>query len=478
MKPIKKYILILTFVSISNLFYASNIKSTFNRTLELSVKKENYSKGIISNKNIKKEKLLGLLNTQPSLLTVNGKFLKDDCGETIILKGINHGNIYDVWDFGVNESVQIANTGANAMRIVVERDYCTFSLPNFNCVKVPTTPTHLTNMIQASVNNKLIPIVELHDFTGSLNPTADLITAANWWVQPSILEVLLSNQNYLILNIANEPSSSNYPPTNVEQTTYLNANISAINILRNAGLTCPIMIDGMHWGKDHIFFVNHGQTLQNADPLHKLIFSVHAYWPSTGNAIQVSNTQMTNYMNALSNVNAPIVIGELAHDEVQNSGIFPINYNLLLNLCEQHSFGYLIWWWGRIEPGTTSALYITTNGLSSGLTVKGNIIVNSHTNSVSTAIRPYKFVNGNCNPLGIDEYNDDQQILVYPNPMNDYFIIDTDLNITKIELYNSVGQKVSTSIEKTIYTTQLNQGLYWVRVFTNKESYTIKLIKQ
>lgn len=42
---------------------------------------------------------------------------------------------------------------------------------------------------------------------------------------------------------------------------------------------------------------------------------------------------------------------------------YPINYQLLLNLAQTHDIGYLIWWWGLLEGGT-SPLYITSNGLT------------------------------------------------------------------------------------------------------------------
>lgn len=414
-----------------------------------------------------------------SLLTVDGKSLKDDCGETIILKGLNHGNIYDVSDFGVGETAQIALTGANALRIVVDREYCTFPPPNYTCVEVPTTAAQLTTMIEASLANKMIPIVELHDFTGSANPTADLVTAANWWTQPEILHVLKTNQKYLILNIANEPSSSTYPPTAGEQTTYYNANVAAINILRNAGLTCPIMIDGMHWGKDHRFFVNHGAALMAADPLHKLIFSVHTYWPAGGNSVTVSDAQMTQYMTALSGVNAPIVLGEIAHDETQGNNIVPINYELLMTLSAQYNFGYLIWWWGRIEAGSNSPLYITTNGMANSLTADGQVFINTHANSIAnTSVRPYKLVNGECNDMGIDENLNEETVSIYPNPFKNELNIQSKLNIKNIEIYNAAGQKVLQSKEKSISTQGLTAGVYFVRIQTDKGTETIKLIKK
>lgn len=416
---------------------------------------------------------------QPSLLKVDGKVLKDDCGQTIILKGFNHGSIYDVSDFGVGEAAQIAQTGANAMRIVVDREYCTFPPPNYSCVEVATTAVQLTTMIQASLNNNMIPIVELHDFTGSANPASDLATAANWWSQPNILEVLKANQNYLILNIANEPSNSNYPPLGTEQTAYYNANLNAITILRNAGLSCPIMIDGMHWGKDHLFFVNHGAALMAADPLHKLIFSVHTYWPAGGNAVQVSDAQMTNYMAQLATVNAPIVLGEIAHDETQGSNIVPINYELLLTLSATHNFGYLIWWWGRIESGSTSPLYITTNGMFSGLTPHGNVFVNTHANAIATtATRPYKLVNGECNTLQINNFESKSKAIIYPNPFDDSFVVSSKSPIFKIELYDILGHKILESRQETVSTQSLSTGIYFAKIYTDRGTETIKIIKK
>lgn len=414
-----------------------------------------------------------------SLWTVDGKSLKDDCGETIVLKGLNHGNIYDVSDFGVGETAQIALTGANALRIVVDREYCTFPPPDYTCVEVSTTAAQLTTMIEASLANKMIPIVELHDFTGSPNPSADLVTAANWWIQPEILHVLKTNQEYLILNIANEPSSSNYPPTAGEQTTYYNANVSAINILRNAGLTCPIMIDGMHWGKDHRFFVNHGAALMAADPLHKLIFSVHTYWPAGGNAVQVSDAQMTSYMAELGNVNTPIVLGEIAHDETQGNNVVPINYELLMTLSAQYNFGYLIWWWGRIEAGSSSPLYITTNGMANSLTADGQVFINTHPNAISTtSVRPYKLVNGECEDMGMDDNLNDESVSIYPNPFKNELNIDSKLNIKNVEINNVAGQKVLQSKEKSISTQSLKAGVYFVKIQTEKGIETVKVLKK
>jgi|GEM_PF-4720812 len=50
--------------------------------------------------------------TRNSALTIDGRLLKDSCGETIMLRGVNHGNIWTT-NLGILEFAQIAQTNAN-----------------------------------------------------------------------------------------------------------------------------------------------------------------------------------------------------------------------------------------------------------------------------------------------------------------------------------------------------------------------------
>ena len=59
----------------------------------------------------------------------------------------------------------------------------------------------LEQTIQQALKYKLVPILELHDATGSKKPE-DLISCAQWWAQK--MPMLLKYQKNLILNIANE----------------------------------------------------------------------------------------------------------------------------------------------------------------------------------------------------------------------------------------------------------------------------------
>ena len=52
----------------------------------------------------------------------DGKYLSDECGNKVILRGINMGSIYAV-NFGLKELDEIEKTGANNVRIVLKRNY-------------------------------------------------------------------------------------------------------------------------------------------------------------------------------------------------------------------------------------------------------------------------------------------------------------------------------------------------------------------
>jgi len=353
----------------------------------------------------------GTPSTSGSTLTINGKYLQDDCGENIVLRGVNHGNVYAV-NLGVGETAEIGQTKSNVIRLGLERTFQDWS--NGGAV-TNLTPAHIEPILQSCLQNKMIPVVTLHDFTGAGAATS-LPAAVTWWTSPGIKDLMLEYEEYLVLNLANEPDNSNYPPNATEQTAYYNANKSAILSLRAAGYTCPIMIDGMHWGKDHTFFLNHGAQLLLDDPLHKLQFSIHAYWPTSGPNLSVSDVQMGTILQSIGTSGLPFVFGELAKSEVSNNIEYAINYQLLMQLCHQYDLGFMVWWWGFANnPGVVSPLEMTPDGLYAGLEGAGEIMAVTGPHSIAnTAVRPYKLVNGNC-LVGIDEDNI-SQINIFPNP--------------------------------------------------------------
>lgn len=310
----------------------------------------------------------------------DGTYLSDKCGNKIILRGVNMGSIYAV-NFGLKELEEIEKTGANNVRIVLESSYKDWS--NGGAVTA-LTAAHIEPIITSSIAKGMIPILELHDFTGSANVTADLQKATLWWTRSGIKSMLLKYQKSIILNIANEPDNGS-----ASDVTYRDANLTAVKSLRDAGYTCPIMIDAANWGKDHVFFLYQGKALLDADPLHNLLFSVHAYWPTNGPFGNYSDAKITADFTALKQSGLPIVFGELAVADIQNGVAYNINYRLLMRLCQENEFGYVAWWWGfNNNPGANNLLSMANDGLYSGLQGGGKLIAVDDVNSIkNTAIR-------------------------------------------------------------------------------------------
>ena len=65
-------------------------------------------------------------------------------------------------------------------------------------------------------------------------------------------------------------------------------------------------------------------------------------------------------------------------------------------------------------------------------------------------------------PQGIEE-NDDMTISVYPNPAHDKLFVNAT-NIQRVDLYNISGQLMISSTENEINVSELNPGMYFVRV--------------
>jgi len=322
----------------------------------------------------KKDRRTPDTDTTTGLHVKDGKYLADKCGNKIILRGVNMGNIYAV-NFGLKELEEIEKTGANNVRIVLTRTYLDWA----NGGAVTTlSAAKIEPIITSSIAKGMIPILELHDFTGSANVAADLPKAAQWWASAEIRAMLQKYQKSIIINVANEPDNGS-----ASDASYAEVNINAVKVLRDAGYTCPIMIDASGWGKDHVFFLYKGQALMDADPLHNLLFSVHAYWPTNGPFGNYSDAKITADFTALKQSGLPIVIGELAIADIQNGLAYNINYRLLMKLCQENEFGYIAWWWGfNNNPGANNQLSMTNNGLYSGLAGGGKEIAINDVNSI------------------------------------------------------------------------------------------------
>lgn len=423
-------------------------------------------------------------NTVFAQYKVSGKLLKDNCGETIVLKGVNTMSPYVTNPEG--QFAEIAKTGANSVRIQIEPW---------------TSIATVKQWIDACITAEMIPILAPQYWTGSSNgnPTwytygqthTDVFNAiVGFWTSVNLKNLLLQYQNKIIINLANEPDGSwaigsdgDYAGATtqaaVDRLSFFNANKTAITALRNAGYTCPLMIDGPDNAHDMKFHTLYADQLQQHDPIHNLVFSVHAYWPTSSNCTNsVSDAKVTQRMTDMGALNQPIVMGEIAAKNVCNNGNTEnINYNLLLQKLAQYNLGYHVWWWGGNQEAN-NALSMTNNGTYAGLTGDGLIMAVSHANSIkNTSVKPYSLThNGVCEILHVN--NTEMSVLSIYNTERG-IVVTSQHTLKKVEIYDVTARKVYSNnkindTQLTIDKTSLGKQILIVKA----ETYTGKILSK
>lgn len=313
------------------------------------------------------------------LLHTKGRHLYDASGKKLILRGINLP-LLDDWNFPQsNQLAELEKTGANAVRIQWYKDYGQSSRPAYSIAD-------LDNVLAQCKASRIIPIVYLSDSTCKSDVTFLNTELLPWWTSDSVLTVLKKHQRYLILNLANELGF--YRWTDNQTTTletFKNAYKSAITTIRQS-LHSPIMIDAPDCGTSIEVFNSIGQELIDHDPDHNLLFSGHAYWAAYDGL---------PYLEAAIHANLPIVFGEVANKQDENSngktqycyydldgsqenrapqGTF--TYQTFLQKLTEQEVSWLAWsWW---KDGCSNR-QMSQDGTFSSLTSYGNDLVNHPT---------------------------------------------------------------------------------------------------
>ncbi len=100
--------------------------------------------------------------------------------------------------------------------------------------------------------------------------------------------MLVGQENYVVINIGNEPIGNNNPGQWTSATT------AAIQKMRSNGFQHLLMVDAPNWGQDWKFIMrDNAQTVLDADTQHNTVLSIHMY--------DVFNTAaaITDYLDAL-----------------------------------------------------------------------------------------------------------------------------------------------------------------------------------
>jgi len=97
----------------------------------------------------------------------------------------------------------------------------------------------------------------------------------------------------------------------------------------------------------------------------------------------------------------------------------------------------------------------------------------SNIDSTSTFVE----TTADCNALAISDYYNDFALHIYPNPTKNNFKIESDLAISKINIYDNLGKLLlQFNTQETYDVSSLTDGVYFIQIYSNNKKTQQKLI--
>lgn len=269
----------------------------------------------------------------------DGRLLEGN-GNDFVMRGVNHAH---TWYPGETQSLaDVKALGANTVRVVLSDGHRWSE----------NSPEDVAAVVDQCKANRLICVLEVHDTTGYGEDAAagTLDHAADYWI--GLKDVLAGEEDYVVVNIGNEPWGNTDPAGWTEPT------IAAIEKLRAAGFQHTIMVDAPNWGQDWQGVMRaNARSVYDADPTGNLIFSIHMY------SVYDTAQEITDYLQAFVDAGLPILIGEFGGPADQWGDP---DEDTMMATAERLGLGYLAWSWsGNTDPVLDLALDFDPSRLSS-----------------------------------------------------------------------------------------------------------------
>lgn len=269
----------------------------------------------------------------------NGRLLEGN-GNDFVMRGVNHAH---AWYPGETRSLaDIKALGANSVRVVLSDGHRW----------TRNSADDVAAVIDDCRTNRLICVLEVHDTTGYGEEAAagTLDHAVDYWI--SLKDVLAGEEDYVVVNIGNEPWG-NTDPAGWTQPT-----IAAVQKLRGAGFEHTIMVDAPNWGQDWQGVMRaNARTVYEADVTGNLIFSIHMY------SVYDTAQEITDYLEGFAAAKLPVLIGEFGGPADQWGDP---DEDTVMATAERLDLGYLAWSWsGNTDPVLDLAIGFDPARLSS-----------------------------------------------------------------------------------------------------------------
>jgi mannan endo-1,4-beta-mannosidase len=248
---------------------------------------------------------------------VDGTKLLDVNNKEYIMRGVNMS-----WTWykstGIAQLEAIQRAGSNTVRIVLS-DGLRDGWQKDDAETV-------TMLIDKCKQLKMVAVLEVHDATGS-EKIPDLEAAAQYFAD--LANVLKGKESTVIINIANEWHNRS------ANENWRDGYLSAISIIRKAGLQHCIMVDAGGYGQKAPTIHEYGKELLAADPEHNLLFSVHMYG-GAGNTERIKP-----YIDGVINQGLALCIGEFGWYHSDGD----VDEDQILSYCREKNVGWLAWSW-------------------------------------------------------------------------------------------------------------------------------------
>ncbi|MEU4163588.1 cellulase family glycosylhydrolase [Actinoplanes sp. NPDC026670] len=303
--------------------------------------------------------------------TVSGTRILDANGNTFLMRGVNHAHTW----YASQTSKSLADIkalGANTVRVVLASGQRWTA----------NSASDVSNVITQCKANRLICVLEVHDTTGygEQSGAATLAQAVDYWI--SVKSALTGQENFVILNIGNEPYGNGTASTNWTADTK-----SAISRLRAAGFQHQIMVDAPNWGQDWQFIMrDNAASVFAADPSRNTVFSIHMY------GVFDTAAEINDYLGRFQSAGLPIVVGEFGHNHSDGNP----DEDTILATSQQLGIGYLGWSWSG-NGGGVEYLDLVTNFDPAQLTSWGQRLFNG-ANGIKATSKEASVFGGTSSP--------------------------------------------------------------------------------
>lgn len=271
--------------------------------------------------------------------------LYDRLGNDFVIRGVNHPVVW-YQNQALPWLEDIADTGANTVRIVWETlDY----------QGLPPSLDLLRQVIARTIELQMIPMVELHDATGS-PATEDVLAMADYYVQDDVRDLLLEFEDYLLVNIANEWSGNDFGGAYRE----------VIDTMRARGVNHTLVIDSNGWGQNAETIFREAPGLLEYDPQSNLLFSVHMYEEYANRPNEENGQRIRTTLERAVVEGIPLIVGEFGyqHGDDGTGNPRPIPFEVLLAQANRLGLGYIAWSWTGNSGGVE---YLDLTAMQSGM---------------------------------------------------------------------------------------------------------------